>query len=82
MEWLSQSAPNLRILATSRELRDVRESMEILDANPLPITTLSVDTDIRTYVASELSRDRKLGKLDEAIKTLIETTLSEKADGM
>ena len=82
LEWLSRSAPNVRILATSRELGDVRESMEMVGANPISIASRSVDADIRKYVSSELSRDRRLCRLDAATKTLIEETVLQKADGM
>ena len=83
LERLSQKAPNLRVVATSRyETSEVRESMEILRADPISITARSVDADIRKYVTSQLSRDRKLCRLDTATKELIEETISQKADGM
>ena len=35
LKRLSQRAPNLRIFAMRREVRDVRESMETLSADPI-----------------------------------------------
>ena len=82
LERLSEKAPNLKILATSRELLDIHNRMDLLGADVVPISTRSVDIDIERYVESELSRDRKLSRLDGHLKTLIKKTFAEKADGM
>ena len=82
LERLSEKAPNLRIFATSRELRDVRECMETLEAEVFSVSTRPVDADIGRYVSSAISRDRKLNRLDGATKTLIIETFAEKADGV
>jgi hypothetical protein len=82
LERLSQGARNLRVLATSREISDVRDSMETLGADAIPIATLAVDADIQKWVSSQLSRDRKLGRLDPPTKAVIEVTVSGKADGV
>ena len=79
---LSEKAPNFKVFATSRELRDIRDSMVALHATVFPISTRPVNADIGRYVSHELSRDRKLSTLDRATKTLIMETLTEKADGM
>ncbi|KAI9654916.1 MAG: hypothetical protein M1821_005669 [Bathelium mastoideum] len=82
VESLTQSASNLKILATSRELRDVRESMETVKAEPISVATSAVDEDIRKYVATQLSRDRRFSRLNSRTTTLIEETISSRADGM
>ncbi|KAI9686777.1 MAG: hypothetical protein M1822_002837 [Bathelium mastoideum] len=82
VESLTQSASNLKILATSRELRDVRESMETVKAEPISVATSAVDEDIRKYVATQLSRDRRFSRLNSKTTTLIEETISSRADGM
>lgn len=82
LERLSRKASNLKILATSRELRDIQDCMDSVGAGIIPISTQLVDADVRRYVANELSRDRRLGRLDGATKTLIIETFAEKADGM
>ena len=79
---LAQKAPHLRILATSRELSDVRQSMATLGAESLPVASRSVDVDIRQYVQRQLLRDHRLARLDQATKALVEETISLKADGM
>jgi len=56
--------------------------MEVLGATQLNIVAETVDADIGRYVSSQLSRDRKLSRLDLASRTLIEDTLSNKANGM
>ena len=82
LERLSEKASNLKILATSRELRDIHDCMNSLGADVVPISTRPVDADIGRYVESELSRDHKLCRLDGNTKTLIIETFAEKADGM
>jgi Cdc6-like AAA superfamily ATPase len=82
LERLAQEVSNIKMLMTSRETSDVRESMATLAANPLSIAVRSVDADIQRYTSSQLSRDRKLRKLDVTTKNLIEDTISRKADGM
>ena len=82
LERLARTASNLKILATSRELRDVQDQMSLLGADVVSISTHSVDADIEKYVGSELSRDRRLSRMDGDLKSLIMETLTEKADGM
>jgi Cdc6-like AAA superfamily ATPase len=82
LERLSEKASNLRIFATSRELRDIRQCMDSLEAEVVTISSRPVDADIGRYVAGELSRDRKLSRLDEDTKTLIMETFARNADGM
>ncbi|KAM0707280.1 hypothetical protein Q7P35_005518 [Cladosporium inversicolor] len=82
IERLTQDAPNLRVLATSRELDRIRKSMEALSAEPLRVTTRAVDDDIQLYLAREISRDRSLCELSPEMRTLIESTIASQADGM
>ena len=82
VERLTQEAPNLRILATSRELDRIRKSMEALTAEPLRVTTRAVDDDIKIFLASETSRDRSLRELSPQMRVLIENTIASQADGM
>lgn len=82
LERLSLRASKLRILATSREVKDVRDCMGTLRADVISIATHIVDADIHKWVSSQLSRDRKLGRLDAATKASVEETISQKADGM
>jgi hypothetical protein len=79
---LSQKAHHVKIFATSRKLLDIRESMVRLGATPMSIATHSVDVDIRQYMATQLSRDHRLSRLDQVTRALIEETISVKADGM
>ncbi|KAF2161722.1 hypothetical protein M409DRAFT_69535 [Zasmidium cellare ATCC 36951] len=82
IERLLNNAPNLRILVTSQDIRDIREFAERVDAESMLIAARAVDADIRKYVSTQLSLDRKLSQLDDATKRLLEDTLSQKADGM
>jgi hypothetical protein len=82
LERLSERASNLKIVATSRKLRDVNLCMESLGADIIPMDTREVNADIGRYVGNELSRDRKLSRLDGELKALIMETFAEKADEM
>lgn len=82
IETLTSHAPNLNIFATSRELPQIRESMDAIGFGSLRIVTSAVDIDIRVYVSSQLSRDRHFRKFDSATLGLIETTIAGKSDGM
>jgi hypothetical protein len=79
---LSHKAQNVKIFATSRELPDIRKSMIGLAAEPVSIVTRSVDEDIRRYMATQVSCDHRLSRLDRKTKALIEETISAGADGM
>ena len=82
LERLASEAPNIRTFVTSRETTNVHESMVTLGAKPTSIAARMVDADIQRYISSQLSRDRKLTKLDKTTKELIEDTISQRADGM
>ncbi|MCJ1313782.1 hypothetical protein MMC25_007462 [Agyrium rufum] len=82
VEGLAQRAPKLKIFATSRELPDIRESMEMLKVGQIAIVTQAVDADIGKYVSNELSRDRKLASLPLDSKMDVEKAIAQKADGM
>jgi hypothetical protein len=82
IERLTQGASNLKILATSRELPAIRESMVALASQPMRIATSDVDADIQRYVANQLLGDRSFRKFRKETLDLIESTIASKADGM
>ncbi|KAF2232143.1 hypothetical protein EV356DRAFT_257150 [Viridothelium virens] len=82
MDKLTQSAPNLKIFATSREIRDIREVMKKLKADQVLITARATDTDIQRFVSSQISDDPRLQRLKPESKAAIKKTISQKADGM
>nr|POE72117.1 vegetative incompatibility protein het-e-1 [Quercus suber] len=82
LERLVKDAPNLKLLVTSRDVRDVRESMEMANAQCVSIATSAVNADIRTYVTTQLAHDRRFRRLDHKTTALIRETISDKADGM
>ncbi|KAI5365823.1 putative NACHT nucleoside triphosphatase, P-loop containing nucleoside triphosphate hydrolase [Septoria linicola] len=79
---LLQRAQNVKVCVTSRELPNIRESMAELGALPQAIDSHVVDQDIRRYTTKMLSLDSRLSRLDRKTTTLIEETISEKANGM
>lgn len=82
LERLVQNASNVKLLATSRKVRDIQESMEMLRTECINVADSKVDKDIRKYVVSELSKDRRLSRLSDKTISLIRDTLSARADGM
>ncbi|KAI7158046.1 hypothetical protein KC349_g5195 [Hortaea werneckii] len=82
LEKLVQNASKVKLLATSREVRDIQESMGMLKAERINVADSKVDKDIRKYVVSELSKDRRLSRLNDKTISLIQDTLSARADGM
>jgi Cdc6-like AAA superfamily ATPase len=82
LQRLARSANDLRIFTTSRQLPDIKFSMEDLNSVPMSVDTIAVDVDIGRYIRNELSRDRRLNRLSDATKTLITETVTQKADGM
>lgn len=82
IEKLTQDAPNLKILTTSRELPVIRDSMTALGPKPICVATSGVNADIRLYVVSQLSGDRSFGKFKKETLDLIESTIASRADGM
>lgn len=82
IERLLKHAPNLQILATSRDAPDIRDFVEKSNAESMLIAARTVDADIRNYISTQILLDRKLSQLDAATTKLVEDTLSHKADGM
>jgi ankyrin repeat domain-containing protein 50 len=82
LERIARQAPNVRMFVTSREVTEVRESMQILGAEPVSIVGQLVDADIQRYLSTQLLSDRKLCKLDTKTRRLVEEVISRKADGM
>ncbi|KAL9096722.1 MAG: hypothetical protein Q9165_001210 [Trypethelium subeluteriae] len=82
VDKLAQSAPNLKILATSREVRDIREAMEKLEAEQVVVTARAMNVDIQRFVSSEISNDRRLQRFKPESKAAIKETISQKADGI
>lgn len=82
MERLAEKAPNVKILATSSDFRDVRGLMEALRAGTMSVDTSVVDEDIRQHVAAQLSSDRRLSRLNAETTLLVEETISFRSDGM
>jgi hypothetical protein len=82
LEGLTRDTPNLKVLATSRELDRIRRSMARLVAEPLCVITRAVDADIQLYLSTEMSRDEYLCEPRPEMRTLIEKTIVSRADGM
>ncbi|KAM3083695.1 hypothetical protein ACMFMG_002191 [Clarireedia jacksonii] len=82
-EIISWQLDSLHLMVTSRKIADL-ESM--IDEIPGVVTVLiqnsDVDADTRLYVTSELEKDKKLRSWSPDIRTEIETTLAQGANGM
>jgi hypothetical protein len=77
-----EQAPNLRILATSRDESDIRYSMQQVNCVSISITNEVVDADTRRYIKTQMSRNRKPSDLNATTKSLVEKTLTARSDGM
>ncbi|RMX87714.1 hypothetical protein D0869_02164 [Hortaea werneckii] len=82
IEFLTSSAPNLNVFATSREHPQIRDSMDELGFKSLKIVPREQDDDIRTYVSMQLSHDYRSKRLDPATLHMIENTILRRADGI
>jgi len=82
LEHLSKEAANLRILMTSRDIPDIRDCMIRFPTERLPVMTRAVDKDIHSYVAQQLSQGQYFRRLKRESLDLVQTTITEKADGM
>ena len=75
--------PNLHLCVTSRPEIDVRTTLEPLTSLHVSLHNQSGQTkDIVDYVSSVVSLDKKMRRWRDEDKTLIITTLSERANGM
>ena len=85
-ELISWDDTNLRVLVTSRNEKDIEDSILPLtkDEARVCIRTAYVDADICTYVHDQLQTNRKLQRWQckPEVQMEIESTLTEKADGM
>jgi hypothetical protein len=82
IDRLTSHASNLNILVTSRELYQIRQSMEALNSETLHIPVSAMDADIQIYISNQLARDRSFRRFKAATLATIETTLVCRADGM
>jgi Cdc6-like AAA superfamily ATPase len=82
LERVAQEAGNIKMFVTSREVTDVGDCMQTLGANFTSVAARSVNADIERYTTNQLSRDRRLSRLDATTKNLIADTISQRADGM
>ena len=75
--------PNLHLCVTSRPEIDIRTTLEPMTSLRVSLHNQSGQTkDIVDYVSSVVYSDKKMQRWREEDKTLIITTLSERADGM
>ena len=78
--------PNLRIVLTSRQERDIEISIEgfVSPQNKICLESDLVDGDIQHYVRQRLCDDKSLSKWgkDEALRTEVEISLMKGAKGM
>jgi hypothetical protein len=75
--------PDLHLCVTSRPEIDIRTTLESLTSLHVSLHNQSGQTkDIIDYVSTVVNSDKKMRKWRDEDKTLVITTLSEKADGM
>jgi ankyrin repeat domain-containing protein 50 len=79
-EW---AASNLHVLVTSRRKGDLVESLDPLcTIDPISIQGADVQSDIRKFIRSQLSKNRRLSIWPADVRDEIERTLVQGANGM
>ncbi|KAL1854535.1 hypothetical protein Plec18170_004624 [Paecilomyces lecythidis] len=85
-QLLKWDIPNLHILASSRNEKNIRDSLEPLCMahGSIPVSAALVKGDIRAFVRDRLEKDKAFRRWrnQSAVKEEIENSLTEKADGM
>jgi hypothetical protein len=82
LQRLLQRVPRIQIIATSRDLPEIRDRMREVGAVAMPLNTQAIDTDIEKYVSTQLAEDGKLRQLPGKTKELIREELRRRANGM
>jgi hypothetical protein len=72
----------LHLLATSRRENDIEETLTPLITGQICIKSAPVDADIRTHIHERLQNDTKLRRWPKNVRTEIEKTLMDGANGM
>ena len=78
----AKQAANVKIFATSREVVDVGIFMDDVHADQIIAAGRLTDSDIRSYVSTQMSLNSRLCRLEPELKTEVADTLAQKADGM
>ncbi|KAI5363077.1 hypothetical protein Slin15195_G104540 [Septoria linicola] len=82
LERLAASTRKLRLFVTSRDELLIRATMTAIQATTISIEIAKTNHDIERFVSQEFDNDTRLKRFDEASRTLIQSRLAEKADGM
>jgi hypothetical protein len=82
-EIISWQLDSLHLMITSRKVADLESVIDVIPGVVIVlIQNDHVNPDTRLYVTSELQKDKKLRSWPPGIRTKIETTLAEGANGM
>ena len=83
-ELSSWRETNYHILVTSRRIKIIGDSMELLASDQICIQSLRLNDDIRSYIRGRLQSDPKMRRWQNQPKVQreIEDSLTEKTDGM
>lgn len=81
-EVVNWKLPNVQLFLTSREDKDIADSLERLVTEKIRIHDVVVDADISTYVSRSLRVDQKLRKWPANVRDDITVALTEKSNGM
>lgn len=77
---------NIHLLLTSRDEKDIKDSIESIDMNQdhIKLSAAVTKEDIRTYIRERLKTDRALKRwrAHPEVQQEIENSLTEKSDGM
>ncbi len=72
----------LHLLVTSRREKDIEDALDPLLSGRIPLEESGIESDIRVFIHHMVHSDKKLSKWPVDLRSDIETTLLEGADGM
>lgn len=81
-EMQTWAMEHLHIILTSRHLPEIEEVLSEFTTEVISIGESLINRDILLYIAYRLETDRSLAKWPSDIRLLIQSTLSQGADGM
>lgn len=73
---------DLHILVTSRKEKEIEEAVTPWVTGQIDLQSTLVDVDIQTYLRERIREDRNLRKWSVAVRSEIEVTLQDRANGM
>jgi hypothetical protein len=82
LDLLAHQPGRINIIITSRQERNIQQSLEASTAAIIAVTADKVDHDVKLHIQKRIALERGLQKFPHALRDEIEQSLSIKASGM